>query len=518
MSGNVWKCLDCPGAFEGKAALRTHVSGEHDGMRMVCVWCTAKETTFRNAGSLRRHVEAKHPQEYPLLPGTFLSEMNASVFAVCPELYRLIVSPPMEGDVVAKMARDKLLRWVEVVPKPTRSRATWLEGWSLTTKQVSPIPDRPTTTQGYSPSKPQPAINPEELALVNVELSPERKAVFFTYQEMLCRIDLKHRAEPAQVAALASVMANICRPRDITPSQFWVSPILGTLGTALQEAVSELVKLNSSQFYKVFKLIERRHRPEKTDSRRSRVRDLPESPLPRPRSSPTYATSRYRSRSPVREAVVHPSPRKTTVASVVMPVEQAKPSPSTRFSSPELGETPRFVLEDVDEVETESERILRTGRMPLVPPAHRRWSTAGQVVIPVKLTSFTWPPTEFAQMTPKDKLRAWDSAATMLKLAQQGPDAVYESTEQGQLLDTYNMLAIPGTKVPQLPKVHDASSSLRKLRHYSYHFLRQSGPSADLSMIHRLLGATETSEETAWLTSLLDRAGIPLNLSEAIDE
>ncbi|KAK3088555.1 hypothetical protein FSP39_020541 [Pinctada imbricata] len=136
--------------------------------------------------------------------------------------------------------------------------------------------------------------------------------------------------------------------------------------------------------------------------------------------------------------------------------------------------------------------------MPLCPPARRNWDreaplTRGNV-------NLTWPPHKWRQMSPDQKLLQWEFAS--MRFEQEISDCW--SLERGELLDKYNFLALPGSKIPPY------DSPMRKARYYTYETLRTS-PSAEL--LKQMLLAREARDTSVDdLIRTLNKRGVPLRL------
>ena len=90
-----------------------------------------------------------------------------------------------------------------------------------------------------------------------------------------------------------------------------------------------------------------------------------------------------------------------------------------------------------------AERLLRTGVMPMIPPARREWRTIAtsiEIGIP---RSIAWPPENWEELSADDRLTAWQFAAMSLECNL----GVKSVTNKSDLLDKYAMLALPGTSL-----------------------------------------------------------------------
>lgn len=107
-----------------------------------------------------------------------------------------------------------------------------------------------------------------------------------------------------------------------------------------------------------------------------------------------------------------------------------------------------------------AENLLRFGCMPLLPPARRNWEEDEVIVLPARLPVPLWPPKKWSSYTADAKLLLWETTATALAL-QDGIDI-----DRGEILDTYNFLALPGTANPQF------NTPLRLARYRNFEVLK----------------------------------------------
>ena len=85
--------------------------------------------------------------------------------------------------------------------------------------------------------------------------------------------------------------------------------------------------------------------------------------------------------------------------------------------------------------------------MPLFPPARREWDREKEIVISTNPTMYLWSPKNWKSVSPKQKMTCWRFAAMVLN-REQGVNMI---TSERDTLDTFFMLALPGTPVQQQP-------------------------------------------------------------------
>ncbi|KAH3851643.1 hypothetical protein DPMN_094125 [Dreissena polymorpha] len=147
--------------------------------------------------------------------------------------------------------------------------------------------------------------------------------------------------------------------------------------------------------------------------------------------------------------------------------------------------------------------------MPLFPPGRRDWTLATPVALPVTGPLSTWPPANWQQMSPEDKLMAWEATAYTLGVSFSFP------ISRNYLLDAFQCLALPGSRNPSI-NTHEA-----QMRHFNYMTLRNIavektpyGP-CDSNIVASLQAASSLSMshvEGPYKTFISSLEGIPLRL------
>jgi hypothetical protein len=89
-----------------------------------------------------------------------------------------------------------------------------------------------------------------------------------------------------------------------------------------------------------------------------------------------------------------------------------------------------------------AEKLLKRGGMPLFPPGRRQWGER-QVLISSNPTKMYWPPRNWQEYTPTERLTSWRFIA--MALARE--EGMSECRNERDILDEYAMLALPGTPV-----------------------------------------------------------------------
>ena len=141
--------------------------------------------------------------------------------------------------------------------------------------------------------------------------------------------------------------------------------------------------------------------------------------------------------------------------------------------------------------------ILAWGGMPLFPPARRNCERT--VVFKLPAEELQWPPQNWAQMSPDQRLLHWEFTAMTLERASGD-----ETSSRGELLDKFNFLALPDTKVPPY------DTAVRKARYYVYETLRQSSDESFKRQIRSAMMVRDTSVDR--YIKIVNENGISLRL------
>jgi len=108
----------------------------------------------------------------------------------------------------------------------------------------------------------------------------------------------------------------------------------------------------------------------------------------------------------------------------------------------EAKERDQTAKEQQETYEYRADKLLKRGGMPLFPPGRRQWGER-QVLISSNPTEMYWPPTNWKEYTPTERLTSWRFVA--MALARE--EGVTECSNEREILDTYAMLALPGTPI-----------------------------------------------------------------------
>ena len=173
--------------------------------------------------------------------------------------------------------------------------------------------------------------------------------------------------------------------------------------------------------------------------------------------------------------------------------------------------TPRRQLMTVlapSDLPTRAEALLKFGCMPLCPPARRNWTTEEEITLPSSSPFSRWPPKGWFTLSRDAKLLAWETVATSLAIQDGATDL-----ERGDILDSYNFLALPGSRHPQLV------SNLQSARYFNYKCLvdiihARPSPNSEpfVTQLEAAKSRSPFSPTTYTILQEIERKGIVLRL------
>ncbi|KAH3816040.1 hypothetical protein DPMN_144582 [Dreissena polymorpha] len=231
------------------------------------------------------------------------------------------------------------------------------------------------------------------------------------------------------------------------------------------------------------------------------TKPLPKS-LPRQLKAPPSTQPLPTSRTPV-------SPAQNTPVLKVWP-NSSPVAPRQLLIPPSPGSVSSRLSSDVNSaIKDSAMALLCSGGMPLFPPGRHDWTLATPVALPVTGPLSTWPPADWQQMSPEDKLMAWEATAYTLGVSFNFP------VSRNYLLDAFQCLALPGSRNLSINS-HEA-----QMRHFNYMALRNiavektpNGP-CDSNIVASLQAASSLSMsqvEGPYKTFISSLEGIPLRL------
>jgi len=500
------KCWMCPETFSSHKDLKNHAaSSKHSAMRVICPWCLEDEHTYRTSAELLKHVDKRHQYvTEDMKRGDFFSEKNGYWLALKPEEYKRVVTPTDYHSTEAMKTRSIVGRWLDKVRKdPSRSRDQWTNGWEIMKPKE--------TTQVYNPTDPGFSTPEVKVKLVNLELSPKGHIAYLIdegatigdvwYQAHFSQEVLSDRKASE---GLLRRMGMLTTGRTI-PGYF--NKLVGDVHGVTTAVAKELGIPNRfiGKIYRQivsFSVVAKKRKLQCLADELGVVDDVE---IKEPTENDQKAKELKRAKPPAKELTpAEPSAKEVTpttppseeAESAKAPAEEQRTSPddSPRRSesiftkvveklvtpikdtatASHLTATPPgrnneiiIVAEVHDEPQnntshTEREAevhqepqnyrsvaekaydLLSTGIMPLLPPARREWTDVEPLeLIRTAKTTIIWPPQDWNDMSDEEKLTAWTYTAMALEM-ERGVGLIKDN---GELLDRYAFLALPGTLV-----------------------------------------------------------------------
>ena len=159
-------------------------------------------------------------------------------------------------------------------------------------------------------------------------------------------------------------------------------------------------------------------------------------------------------------------------------------------------------------------KILRRGAMPMCPPARRDWGKVDELRIELRNTVVIWPPANWMELSPDQRLMAHEYAA--MSLEWNGDSSCFPIISRRALLDKYAFLSLDGEGRPP-EELDGADKTDGKIRQYNRQYLRSIGRGEVTETrisagIVRNLEGTDRWTDTDEITELLDRNGVRIKL------
>ncbi len=160
--------------------------------------------------------------------------------------------------------------------------------------------------------------------------------------------------------------------------------------------------------------------------------------------------------------------------------------------------------------------IIEHGCLPMLPPARRDFECGNHVELPFGEGTFKWPPSGWQQYSASRRLSAFLVMAGNLELQVQSPLGAPD-VDPNLLVAKYNMLVLPGTRVPApqevgMPGLVRAQSGLYQ------HFRELAiGGNPEHSPVMAVLRPyfQLNRPSTGWIVEKLNKASIPILLGSA---
>ncbi|KAL3889767.1 hypothetical protein ACJMK2_002095 [Sinanodonta woodiana] len=538
----VSKCWVCPAEFARRRELKNHLAAApHSRLCVVCVFCTDEEKVFRRMVDLKQHVVQSHPKVIDDVLLDFFGEGNGFWMALHPKDYNQIVGASSRESSAAVQARVRLLIWVGKCPNTSRTRIEWQRGWEVlyntgvrrpirtlsvpvqketnqkmssksghTSSESAFIPDYQDDIEvmmspPYSPSRPE--IR-RELTIHHIKIySPNSVVeVFDKISLVWYKVDIRCHDERDVCSIVRKKMAvtsDSCRTfPDGEGSQ--------EMSEDVKREIVALLGVSKVSLVKIIRFIP------PTFGLGSKRKELSE----------IRATSTKKARTPT--PIEDPSAAVSTCSIAPVTVQASRSGSCTPLQDEHIldlslrKDTParpsKLYTSSTQPVlanKARAAKLLEKGCMPLFPPARREWQDDTVITIPTGSSRLLWPPKNWKQMSPDQKLLQWEYASMIVENYIDKP--LPSSLHRGALLDKFNMLALPGTSVPIITEEQLIN---RKANYYNYEILRSiaigSSAMEDLTattMLTMYEAAAKKRETTIdILVELIQQAGVTQRL------
>ncbi|KAL3875673.1 hypothetical protein ACJMK2_033602 [Sinanodonta woodiana] len=498
----VSKCWVCQAEFTKRWELKNHlVAASHSRLRVVCIFCKDEEKVFRRMVDLKQHVVQSHPEVIDDVP---------------------IVGASSRVSSAGILARVRLLIWVGKCPNTSCSRTEWQRGWEVLYNTgarrplgASSVPAQKETNQkmylksGHTSSE----------SLYQIIRFPHSVVEVFNKINLVWyKVDIRcydERDVCSIVRKMMAVTSDSCRTfTDGEGSQEMSEDvkreIVALLGVS-KESLIKIIRFMPPTFglgSKRKDLCETRATSIKRAKTSTPFEDLSAAVSTCSIAPVTVQASRVkltaaatghlksRSCTPLQdEYILDLSLRKDTPA-----------RPSKLYTS-----STQPVLAN----KTRAAKLLEKGCMPLFPPARREWQDDTVITIPTGSSRLLWPPKNWKQMSPDQKLLQWEYASIIVENSIDKP--LPSSLNRGVLLDKFNMLALPGTSVPIIT---EEQLIYIKANYYNYEILQSiaigSSSIEDLTATTMLtmyeVAAEKRETTTDFLVELIQKAGVTQRL------
>ena len=445
-------CWLCGLSFDSKKRLRSHVAAApHNVLTVVCPWCPVEKTSSR-IGDLKRHVSLSHKEMAASLKEGFFSEANGFWLATRPEDYRRVVVPSPQNADMSVLARSFITTWLSAVRGASRSRAAWEKGWGLTTSDPLNIADPPSSGQYVATISPPPLPHSSQVVSVLPAYSPTRPDIG-TVPE-LSLINLEYGTMVATVRSSDGTWYIVSLDEDIKSDARGMEAIKRRLGCSAGQTPEQTPpgvdqKLSGITFDVMRKTIGDclGIRPAHVKSITMRQVKLSEASVSLPFPFPTFSQS---AASPEHSQ----ESQECNETHTVMDINNTETDQGSVMSAdlPEGASIPAVAEVDAKQ---RAHNILVNGAMPLIPPARRNWKGVN-IQLKGREDTIVWPPRNWENLDPKQRLAAWELAAFRL-------DAVggIPQTPRGNIMDMFNFLALEGTANPVISSDNMAMAKAR---------------------------------------------------------
>ena len=150
------QCEDCSQWFATNKELKNHLASKHDGLRVVCPYCTRRQNCFRRCAELKRHIDQSH--RYAKQMESLYGENASFYYALNPKQYTKVIIPANPDSKLGLTAKSLVLEWLEKVEfRPIRTSPEFLKGWDQYSRRPT-VPGPLSSTHTVAPPiAPRPA-------------------------------------------------------------------------------------------------------------------------------------------------------------------------------------------------------------------------------------------------------------------------------------------------------------------------------------------------------------------------
>jgi hypothetical protein len=447
-------------------------SSEHSKMRVVCPWCYGGEKTYRRMSELQKHTEKRHQSlTDDVKTSSFFSEANGFWLSIHPEDYARLIKPTDHDTILAIRTRAAVSRWLERTGTSSRSRQQWEDGWKTQDKSKKHIHEQPTSgNPPYSPSRP--SMEKQKVQLASLNFCSSGSIAYLTTKigngEIWFKADLSEKvfddkkAAESLIRRMKSNHSTTTIPKhfttevkDISGLTKSISKELGISDIHIKKITRQTVTFETTKKRKMQELAEELEISDEIELMETYIQETDQI-TENGTSENTTTGSRSNTQQPdeassssvIQNILTNTENDKDTDTNSV-DTRQEKSTDSTYPTIQDDNTTTGSTTKE------RAERLLRTGVMPMIPPARREWRTITASIEIGTPRSIVWPPENWEEMSADDRLTAWQFVAMSLEYKL----GVKSVTNKSDLLDKYAMLALPGTSLDMISHTNGISQA-----------------------------------------------------------
>ena len=448
-------CWDCEKVCPTNDALKVHVA-THGFTRVFCPWCFDQHRHYRRMVDLRQHVKNAHPTIFKKEGDVpFLKEKSGFYLADNPKEYRKAMgSVPLDVTPAALFLKEAVEDWCSnfkgVVERPL---TTWRQLWAQFGGIFSPEQE-PSLDYGYTPTRPDLdtvyTIDLEATGATAVMYGPTGDGCSaFRRITFTDRVISDAKKRERLLRRMKAISSKATYP---PPPIFWEEDKID--GQKFLKRMVDALGMEMADVNKVEKRKICKKRPLATETLPGQSGDnvdvtcedppaekdcrQPDSTLPTPTDEPAEVIHDTSSDEPPKDVTAFPTETPLTATTTTL--------------------------------QERALALFTTGAMPLFPPARRDWTSGVEIQLPIPGSLSMWPPAGWKTMSADIKLLLWETVSTLLATL------VFQAIpeDRGLLLDTFQFLALPGTRERKLVSPfqmmrHSSFTTVRKIAAGDYH-------------------------------------------------